>query len=97
MVNVKDMVKAGVFPDEQSAIREALRVLWQEKPHIRIEVAIHRYRAGEISLAKAAALAGVTFDQMKQILDDRGVPLRLVPETIEEAHQELKALRRMLA
>jgi predicted HTH domain antitoxin len=89
MVNVKDMVEAGVFPDEQSAIREALRVLWQEKPHIRIEVAIYRYRAEEISLAKAAALAGVTFDQMKQILDDRGVPLRLGSKTVEEAHHNL--------
>ena len=97
MLNIKEMVDAGVYPDEQSAIREALRILWQEKPYIRIEIAIHRYRTGQISLAKAAALAGVAFDHMKEILDDRGVPLQLGPETVAEARQELESLRRMLA
>jgi len=97
MLNIKEMVDAGVYPDEQSAIQEALRILWQEKPYIRIEIAIHRYRAGQISLAKAAALAGVAFDHMKEILDDRGVPLQLGPETVGEARQELESLRRMLA
>lgn len=97
MLNIKEMVAAGVYPDEQSAIQEALRVLWQEKPYVRIEIAVHRYRTGEISLAKAAALASVAFDHMKEILDDRGVPLRLGPETVDEARQELESLRRMLA
>jgi len=97
MLSVKDMVAAGVYPDEQSAIQEALRILWQERPYIRIEIAVHRYRMGGVSLAKAAALAGVAFDRMKESLDDRGVPLRLGPETIDEARQELESLRRMLA
>ena len=97
MLRIKEMIEAGVFPDEQSAIREALRILWQQKPLIRIEIAVHRYRAGEISLARAAALAGVAFDRMKEILDERGVPIRLGPETVDEARQELESLRKILA
>ena len=62
---------------------------------MRIDVAIHRYRTENLSVAKTAALAGVSFDRMKEILAERGVPLRLGPETLEEARAELDFLRRM--
>jgi predicted HTH domain antitoxin len=41
-------------------------------------------RWGEISLAKAAELAGVSWERMREILLSRGVQLRLGPETEEE-------------
>jgi len=91
------LVQAGVYPDEHAAIQDALQVLWQERPAVRIEVAVHRYRTEGLSVARAAALAGVCFDRMKEILAERGVPLRLGPETLEEARAELAALQRMRA
>lgn len=94
-VNVQDLVDAGIFPDADAALREALRVLWQERPGVRIEVAVHQYISEPLSVARAAAIAGVTFDRMKEILSDRGVPLRLGPESIDEAKTEVETLRRM--
>jgi len=94
-VQLQELVKAGVYPDADTAVREALRVLWQERPGVRIDVAVHHYRTENLSIARAAALAGVSFDRMKEILAERGVPLRLGPETLEEARAELDALRRM--
>jgi len=94
-VELQELVQAGVYPDAETAMQEALRVLWQERPAVRINVAIHRYRTEGLSVAKAAALAGVSFDRMKEILSERGVPLRLGPETLEEARAELDALQRM--
>ena len=94
-IELQELVKAGVYPDADTAVQEALRVLWQERPAVRINVAVHRYRTEELSVAKAAALAGVSFDRMKEILAERGVPLRLGPETLEEARAELDSLRRM--
>ena len=94
-IEAQVLVNAGIYPDTETAIQEALRVLWQEQPKIRIDVAIYRYRIEGLSLAKAAALAGVCFDRMKEILAERGVPLRLGPETLEEARAELDALRQM--
>ena len=32
MVTLKSLVQAGLYPDEESALEEALRVLWQERP-----------------------------------------------------------------
>jgi predicted HTH domain antitoxin len=94
-INVQDLVDAGVFPDAEAAMQEALRVLWQERPGVRIDVAVHHYVTEPISLARAAAIAGVAFDRMKDILAERGVELRLGPETMEEAREEIKALRHM--
>jgi len=94
-IELEELVKAGVYTDDDAAIQEALRVLWQERPAVRIGVAVHRYRTEGLSVARAAALAGVCFDRMKEILAERGVPLRLGPETLEDARAELAALQRM--
>jgi predicted HTH domain antitoxin len=92
-IELEDLVKAGVFADVDTALQEALRVLWQERPSVRIDVAVYRYQTEPISVALAAATAGVSFDRMKEILAQRGVPLRLGPESMEEAREELEALQ----
>lgn len=97
MITPENLVEAGLYPDKQSVIDEALRVLWQERPHLRIDWAVHRYQTEDISLAKAAALAGTSFDHMKEILVKRGIQPRLGPESVEEALEELRVLKETLA
>jgi hypothetical protein len=46
-------------------------------------------------VAKAAAMAGISFDRMKEILAEHGMPLCLGSETLEEARAELDSLQRM--
>ena len=94
-IEIQDLIHSGVYPNSDAAIHEALRVLWQERPSVRIEVAAHRYRTEDISLAQAAAVAGVSFDRMKEILAERSVPLRLGPSNLDEARVELDVLQRM--
>jgi predicted HTH domain antitoxin len=96
-IEVQDLVRSGIYPSVDVAVREAIRVLRQERPSVRIEVAIRRYRTEDLSIAGAAALAGVSFDRMKELLAERGVPRRLGPETLAEARTELDALQRMRA
>jgi predicted HTH domain antitoxin len=92
MITPQALVEAGLYPDEQSVIREAMHALWQEHPQLRIEWAIYQYQTQDISLAKAAALANVSFDRMKELLVQRGIQPRLGPETINEARQELDVI-----
>ena len=92
MVTPQDLVQAGLYPDEQTVIRQAMRALWQEHPQLRIDWAVYQYQTHDISLAKAAALANVCYDRMKEILVQRGIQPRLGPETIAEARQELKVV-----
>ena len=96
-VELQELIRSGVYPSADTAVREALRILWQERPAVRMDVAVYRCRTEELSVARAAALAGVSFDRMKEVLAERGVPLRLGPETPEEARAELDALWEMRA
>ena len=94
LVNVRDLVDADLYPDEESVVRDALRSLLRSRPEMRLELAVRRYEAEEdLSLAKAASIAGISFDQMKAVLQERGIPLRLGPGTVEEAQAEVAELK----
>ena len=96
MITPQALVEAGLYPDEETVIQEALRILWQERPQLRIDWAVYQYQRQEISLAKAAAMAGVSFDRMKETLRQRGIQPRLGAETIEEARHEMKVIEETL-
>ncbi len=93
MLQVRDFVDARLYKNNQEVIQDALRYLIRGRPDLRVRLAIHRYQTEQISLAKAASLAGVSWAQMKEILVAHGVQLRLGPETLEDAEQEVNALR----
>jgi predicted HTH domain antitoxin len=96
MLRTADFVRAGLYDNEESVIRDGLRYLLQARPELRLELGIYRYRTEDISLIKAANLAGVSFEQMKEILKSRSIEPRLGLETREEALEEVANLRRHL-
>ena len=92
-IRVQDLVEAGLYKDETQAIQAAVSHLLQDRPDLRFTVAVHRYRTDEeLALAQAAAIAGVSLERMKELLEQRGVPLRLGPASVKEARAELAAL-----
>lgn len=97
MIEVQTLVDARLYPNEAAVLQDALRSLLNEKPQLRIELAIHSYQTQDISLAKAAHLAGVSFDRMKAILVARGIQPRLGPANEAEAQAEVAAMRRILS
>lgn len=97
MIEPQALVDAKLYPNRDAVIQDALRSLLAEKPQLRIELAIHRYQTEDISLAKAAHLAGISFDAMKALLVQRGIQLRLGPADEQEARQEIAGMVRILA
>lgn len=90
MINPQELVEAKLYPNETEVITDALRHLYQNRPDLRLALAVHRYQTQEaLSLAKAARLAGVSVEQMKDILLSRGVALRFGPTTLAEIQAEL--------
>jgi predicted HTH domain antitoxin len=93
MLTTRDLVDAHLYPDEDAVIQDALRHLLRARPALRVELALHRYQTEQISLAKAAELAGVSWAQMRDIFLERGMQPRLGPDTLEEAHHDVDVLR----
>lgn len=93
MLKLQDFIEAQLYESEEELVQDALRHLLRGRPDLRIQLAVHRYKVDELSLAKAANLAGVSWAQMKDILLEHGIEPRLGPETLEEAEAEVEALR----
>jgi predicted HTH domain antitoxin len=94
MIEIADLVAANLYEDEADVIQDAFRHFLLDHPELRIQVAIHQYRTDpDLSLAKAASIAGVSYERMKEILTRQDIPLRLGPEDLEEALDEIEALR----
>lgn len=92
-IQVQDLVETQLYETEEQVVQDALRYLLLERPDLRILVAVRRYRVDpELSLARAAALAGVSMERMKEILERYSVPLRLGPATLAEARAEAATL-----
>lgn len=97
MLQVEDFVKANLYDTEEAVIQDALRHLLRGRPELRIRLAIYRYQQEELSLAKAAEVAGVSWAQMRDILLERGIDPALGPANLEEAQAEVDQLRDYLA
>ena len=95
-IQARDFVDAQLYSSEHEVVQEALRHLLQNRPDLRIALAVRRYQTDEeLTLARAATLAGVSFERMKELLASRGVALRLGPATLEEAQAEVMAVEEL--
>ncbi len=96
MLDIQNFVETRFYNNKEAVIQDALRHLLRARPEIRIQLAVVRYQKEDISIAKAASIAGVSWAQMKDILMEKGVSLRLGIETITEAQEDIQVLRQTL-
>jgi len=78
------VLRAGVFRDREHAIREAMQTLFTVRPQLRTEAAIELFRSGEISLLRAAEMAGLDFESFRLLLRDRAIPWEIEAQTSAE-------------
>lgn len=92
---VEGSIEAGIFENKSDAIRHALRDYFDDHEDARIAAAVQLYDAGEISLGKAARLAGVSRFDMPDLLHEHGVTVQLGPEDMADADQEIDVAREL--
>lgn len=92
MLKTRDFVQAKLYEREDDVLQDALRHLVRARPDYRLPLALYRYQNEELSLAKAATLAGVSWPQMREILIENGIEPRLGPETEQEIEEEIQVL-----
>ncbi len=78
------VVRAGLFRDRQHVIQEAMQTLFAVRPQLRTEAAIELFRSGEVSLLRAAELAGLDFQSFRLLIRDRAIPLEIEAENSAE-------------
>jgi len=94
-IKPKELVDLALYRDEQEVIDEGVRYILRSHPEYRTEIAIKRYKEEAVSLGKAADLAGISLEEMKEVLRTRGVALK-GPETKEKIKEDAKRAREAL-
>jgi predicted HTH domain antitoxin len=92
---IEGAIEAGIFENKSDAIRHVLRDYFEEHRNARIAAAVSLYEAKEISLGTAARLADVNRFEMRDILREEGVELRLGPKDMAAARDEIDTARKL--
>jgi len=61
--------RTGGFSSEEELLQQAFQALLKENPELRTELAVEKYREDEISLNRAAEIAGISPEEFKSILE----------------------------
>ena len=88
------IVRAGCFVSEAEALHEAVQTLLAVNPQLRTEAAIRRYLDGEITLGRAAEVAGVTRWRFQEVLALRGMHVTLEARPAKELDEAVERMRR---
>ncbi len=87
---VKALVNAGYYSSEFEVIRDAVKSLFRENAELKVSVAIELYKKGEVSLSKAAEIAGTTTIEFKEILGKRGFKREIEARPAAEMDKKLR-------
>lgn len=71
--DVETIAAVGGYDDPDDVLEDAVRELLRRRPELRTSLAVEKYRAREVSLNRAAELAGASTEQFKDELADRGI------------------------
>lgn len=77
---INALIKANYYPSMSDAIKDAFRALFEAKPNLRIISAQLLYKNNEVSLSKAAEIAGVSIEDFKEMLASAGIERVIEPD-----------------
>jgi predicted HTH domain antitoxin len=75
--------------------QEVLHAARMTREQLRLELAVHLFQEGRLSLGKAREMAGMTVWAFQQLLGSRGIPVHYDVEDYEEDLAALKRLGRL--
>ncbi len=89
-LQLQALLNAGIFHSRGEAIEEAVRMLFTTRPQLKIEAAIQLFREGEVTLGRAAEIAGLTRWEFDALLADRGITRIVECDSAEEMESQVQ-------
>ncbi|PKP54389.1 MAG: hypothetical protein CVT90_01535 [Candidatus Altiarchaeales archaeon HGW-Altiarchaeales-3] len=93
---VQALVKSRYYQSNIEVLKDAIRTLFETKPDLKISAALEMYRSNEVSLSRAAEIAGVTTVEFKEIMANRGIPLISEAKSTSEMDKKADKLSKYL-
>jgi predicted HTH domain antitoxin len=77
---------------KEDLLRDAINTFLAANKELREKIAIELYKEGEISLGKASEIAGLSYEEMKELLIKNNITVRRGPESVKELREKAKRL-----
>jgi len=74
---INALLRMNIYRSEEDIITDAIRALLESKPQLKVEIAVGLYKNEEVSLWKAADIAGMTLEEFKEILSNSGIKIEV--------------------
>ena len=86
---VDALVRTGLYKSRDEVISDALRNLLLNNKPLRLELAIDLFRTDEVSLGRAAEIAGMDRWQFQNVLRERHIPILIEADSAERMDEDL--------
>ena len=83
------LLGTGLYTSRDELIAEAIRNLLLNNKNLRVELAVQLFKNDEVSLGRAAEIAGVDHWAFQEILRERQVPILVEAEGAEEMDKDI--------
>lgn len=84
--------RIGSYRSKDEFMRDAINTLLAANKELRLELAVELYEEEKISLGRAAEIADLNYEEMKDKLFERDIEIRRGPESVEEMEEDSEDL-----
>jgi len=85
---VEALLRTRLYGSKKELMNDAVRALMEMRPDLRVEVAVELYREREVTLWRAAEVAGMGLEEFKEVLSSRGIKIE-VGGDVEDSEKRL--------
>jgi predicted HTH domain antitoxin len=89
---IKALVRGGYFNSKDSFIEEAVKYMLSSRGDLKINAAVEMYRSKDVSLGRAAELAGQSIFEFKEILKARGIKIVVDAPSREDINRQTRQM-----
>lgn len=86
---VDALVRTGLYKSRDEVISDAIRNLLLNNRSLRLELAIDLFRTDEVSLGRAAEIAGIDRWQFQEVLRERHIPILIEADSAETMDKDI--------
>lgn len=91
--NLAATVSAGLYPNVGQALQEAVKTWLAVKPNIRLEVSVELFKNNDVTLERAAGIAGINRWLFQDILMQRGIKVVIEVDSRENLKKATEEIR----
>lgn len=90
--SIQKVLVPKYYKSMNALIEDAFRALLNLKPELKVEMAVELYLREEVSLSRAAEIAGMDIESFKEILKARGLKVSSYIGSKEEIEEGLSLI-----